>query len=84
MKIRITENGLLEIVRSGKGSAKQYCPFTSILQRLHGEYGRCGDWCPLFGEPITGTSSTPSTTAWSLTLCHKALWAEPEHFVDLR
>ena len=54
MKIRINRAGDLQIERPG-GSSAQFCPFrmrhidTGDARRV-----RCGDQCPLFGEPVMG------------------------------
>lgn len=39
--------GQLEIERNGQLKA-QYCPKATP----NGDRGRCGDWCPMFGEPF--------------------------------
>lgn len=46
MKAKIKKIGRLDINRSGIWKA-QVCPHDP-------EHGGCGDWCPLFGEPIGG------------------------------
>jgi len=46
MKIKRDENGYLEIERAGR-FVFQYCP----LDPGNPYQSRCGDWCPLFGEP---------------------------------
>ena len=47
-KGKITSMGWLYIQRGGKHKL-QYCPFA--LDESDGSHCRCGDWCPLFGEP---------------------------------
>ena len=41
MRIEISENGYLWLERAG----------TMKRQDCHYRDARCGDWCPLFGEP---------------------------------
>ena len=43
MRGKIAKNGCLLILR-GKIMTEQSCPFQD------GSY--CGDWCPMFGEPV--------------------------------
>jgi len=43
MKIKIRKDGFLEIERAGKIKS-QFCAVSRLTSR-------CGDWCPLFGEP---------------------------------
>jgi hypothetical protein len=40
----LNENGCIDIERAGKLKS-QYCP------EQHNTESKCGDWCPLFGEP---------------------------------
>lgn len=42
MKGKITNEGRLYILRGDRYKA-QHCPHS---------FNRCGDWCPLFGEPV--------------------------------
>lgn len=70
MEIKINANGYLEIKRGDKW-AEQYCPRTSDGG---GRYC-CGDWCPLFGEPVIDGGSGK---AWKLSLCQTTLYGQIE------
>lgn len=61
MKIKITEDGCLELERKGY-MRLQHCPFylNSVQVKC------CGDWCPLFGEPVEENNSERSY----LTICN--------------
>ncbi len=49
MKAHLNKIGSLSILRGkGKESKQQYC--------YHNKNNRCGDWCPLFDEPIEATN----------------------------
>ena len=50
MKGKIDKGGSLL-----KGLKYQYCPFDR-------EERSCGDWCPHFGEPMSGEKFSPSTS----------------------
>lgn len=53
MKIQIDESGNLGIER-GSIFKEQYCPYQDIGTSSEagiGAWCRCGDWCPMFGEP---------------------------------
>jgi hypothetical protein len=52
VKIKIDENGYLQIARGDGDYIAQSCPFTWFKGR-GGKRGasKCGGWCPLFGEP---------------------------------
>jgi hypothetical protein len=57
MKARIDSDGTLDVLRKGK-MTPQICPFKLGDERY------CGNWCPLFGEPIPGyNSDTPDLLA---------------------
>jgi hypothetical protein len=82
MKIRITTEGALQ--RERKGTLKeQYCPY-----EVHGVspgymvHMPCGDWCPLFGEPVPCFADRKDSEG-SLQLCNGRVleYAEAE---DLR
>lgn len=45
MKGKIDKKGLLYLQRGSEEKA-QMCPWTTELEMP------CGDWCPLFGEPV--------------------------------
>ena len=64
MKIKINKKGYLFIERAGvmKG---QWCPYDT-------EPRGCGDWCPLFGEPIS--EKQDSIFPYSIYLCKKKLY----------
>jgi hypothetical protein len=77
MKAIIDKDGYLEILR-GNTIKPQKCPFTastgidtnphSGLYTSEIERIDCGDWCPLFGEPLDCADC-----GVRLTLCHKTL-----------
>ncbi len=72
MKIKINEDGFLQILR-GAEYKYQYCPY--------GEASfRCGDWCPLFGQPED--LGARDNDFLSLTLCQTVL--TPEEIKDER
>ena len=79
MKIKITDGGWLQIER-GKERRTMLCPFSK------GAY--CGDWCPLFGEPIYDKLADEGESkpyyVIHLKLCHTTLTAYPQHFTDER
>ena len=66
MNGKISKTGLLRIERGTKEQHQQ-CPYQQ-------DDVRCGDWCPLFGEPsvIEITDGKPSSTA--LELCRRILY----------
>ena len=66
MKIRINEGGGLVIERPGS-SRVMYCPF----RMRHIQSVRCGDQCPLFGEPVMGyiPCCPPTKDPDTLTIC---------------
>lgn len=45
-KIQIDSQGFLSLVRKGR-SVAAFCPYAS-----HNMTIKCGDWCPMFGEPM--------------------------------
>ena len=45
-KIHIDSQGFLSLVRKGR-RVPTFCPFASSNMTI-----KCGDWCPMFGEPI--------------------------------
>jgi hypothetical protein len=70
MKGRIDNAGYLVINRAGK-ERMQGCPFNS------GAY--CGDWCPLFSEPVLEGESKYLDSMpgyWVIRLCRKAVILE--------
>ncbi len=82
MKGRINQYGNLYIERV-RGENAQICPFHDHDNVFYGRFYRCGDWCPLFGEPYPHTErrnhfnaldlSTELTGKTALSLCHKTL-----------
>ena len=77
MKGTINASGELIVERAGRMHA-QYCPFTTTKRAVLGggvivERVRCGDWCPLFGEP-----QQEKDGRW-LELCHGKMW----HFDEI-
>lgn len=51
MDIKLDDDGKLHIRRAGEWK-RQECPFQ--------EYSiACGDWCPLFSEPVFREADTP-------------------------
>lgn len=53
MKGKIDKNGWLTIERSDT-ERPQLCPVAAYNPDI--DFSRCGDWCPLFGEPVTSTT----------------------------
>lgn len=79
MKGKIDKHGFLYIERNNQYK-EQECPTQE-------EVTRCGDWCPLFGEPdlipkLIKSESIPEFLKNSLNLCHKTLYFD--HFTDER
>ena len=76
MKAKLDKDGYFLIARN-KDYKQQHCPFFSA----DGWSDRCGDWCPLFGEPqdneYLGTKST------KLTICQNK-HITFDKFVDTR
>ena len=79
MKGKIDEDGNLYIERAGK-MKQQFCPF---------DVKPCGDWCPLFGEPMDNTMSWTTVDGHigghkttELELCRKKLYFD--EFTDER
>lgn len=71
IKGKINKLGCLEIDRKIK-FVEQYCPVSQ-------NDVRCGDWCPLFGEPEYEDDATV------LVICqNKVLLFEKETFLDER
>ena len=69
MKIKINTNGFLLIKRATEFK-KQLCP----RQKITGTGDiKCGDWCPLFGEPENTTDKRRKVELQTLTLCHGTL-----------
>jgi hypothetical protein len=65
MKAKLDHYGLLLIERNGE-MKEQFCPNSTS--------GRCGGWCPLFGEPKQPEFlENPSDKTILLDLCCKTL-----------
>lgn len=73
---QLDRNGLLIVEREGV-MIEMCCPFGNT-PNVQGENGvfwthpamkRCGDWCPLFGEPLNTTGSGIPEQV-TLQLCH--------------
>ena len=85
MEGKISDEGLLSIKR-GNNFKLQQCPFT-VNQLSEGmiiaaKINNCGDWCPLFGEPVSKVKyeysrsegdNTLKDKGWELSLCKKNL-----------
>jgi hypothetical protein len=77
MKIKISTNGFLLIKRATEFK-KQLCP----RQKITGTGDiKCGDWCPLFGDPENTTDKRRKIELQTLTLCHGTLIG---HVIDKR
>lgn len=68
MNGKINERGILEIERAGTYK-EMYCPYDT-------EGTRCGDWCPLFGEPLVDrrVSEHAEIFIFGLDLCKRTLY----------
>lgn len=53
MQAKIDKNGMLNINRAGTMKI-QDCPMTTAVHNdgVKLKWEPCGDWCPLFGEPV--------------------------------
>lgn len=72
MDIIIDQEGYLSIKRGNK-CRHQFCP-KMVPSREQDIFMRCGDWCPLFGEPISHEwLPTPKDQEMSLEICCKEL-----------
>ena len=69
IKVRIDDNGTLELNRAGKLKFQEW-------PNTEGVY--CGDWCPLFEEPIIEGTSV------YMRLCHRFITCDAAEFEDLR
>lgn len=63
MKGIIDKNGWLFIQRPHK-MKPIYCPYDA---RVNDEGARCGDWCPMFDDPVR------LITGWEVGLCQTIL-----------
>lgn len=83
MKGKIDRAGCLYIERAGKVK-KQRCPFYGVTEEFP-DPAECGDWCPLFGEPMRETyidDYGKNKSRIVLALCHKT--HEFNEFTDER
>jgi len=86
MKIKIAENGWLNIERAGTFK-KASCPYS---RNSEGDNpASCGDWCALFGEPetlsgINKTMARLTKPTIILKICKKDFVIEKENFTDER
>lgn len=73
MKIKINNNGFLEIERAGI-MKQQFCVNAPVSDC------RCGDWCPMFGEPelAAEVKKTGKKVLYILTLCKANLFGDIE------
>lgn len=75
LKIKITRSGFLEIKRNQEFKP-QYCCYRQAIKTIEDTvYRKCGDWCPLFGEPedIRGKNMRDQRIIGkSIQLCHQA------------
>lgn len=82
MKIKITEDGYLEIERAG-AFTPQFCPMQSDISVL-----ACGDWCPMFGEPKQATDfgvmPDQPYPVIAIKLCHNTVSTYLRDFEDGR
>jgi hypothetical protein len=76
MKIRINKYGHLEIERAGKFKS-QHCPFIADITKYDSV---CGDWCPLFKEPIIYNS----ISIYLKICCENSFTLSKEDFIDER
>lgn len=77
MKARINTNGFLLIKRATEFK-KQFC----CRQRITGtDDVKCGDWCPLFGEPEKVMDKRHRVELQTITLCDGSLTG---HIIDKR
>ena len=70
MKIEISDKGFLRIERAGKMKT-QSCPYHPDTF--------CGDWCPLFGEPVYlvfADQHLNQTKTSYIKLCQNILYAD--------
>lgn len=68
MKGKIDSNGWLRIERGGKEKLQE-CPFMQRAFQVNDvSIAPCGDWCPLFGEPVDCSEGY-----FTLSLCQKTL-----------
>jgi hypothetical protein len=90
MKGKIDNNGWLRIERGGKEKLQE-CPYTQKTFQVNNLTMRepCGDWCPLFGEPMDNTMSWTTVDGHigghkttELELCRKKLYFD--EFTDGR
>jgi hypothetical protein len=89
MKGKIKSDGTLRLYRPS-WSKDAMCPFATDFQDS-ANYPTCGDWCPLFGEPVVektgyaipgGGIDYRHDGKFKLELCKKTLYFD--EFIDER
>jgi len=68
MNGKIDARGWLHIERAGSMKAQE-CPIFGDARNV--DSVRCGDWCPLFGEPEKQETSFPEGCHTTILLCHE-------------
>jgi hypothetical protein len=81
MKGKISADGFLFIKRACK-EGKSLCPFSGSEGGHEDDFGHCGDWCPLFGEPTLHYADEIHGYTTYLMLCHRTL--EFDELIDER
>ena len=76
MEIKINKEGLLMIKRRGT-FVRQCCPRDP-------DGAKCGDWCPLFGEPETRAYARAINDHISLSICGAHFDVLKKTFIDER
>jgi len=81
MKIKISKEGHLYLEKKGI-MKKQYCPYSSSSEIMTA----CGDWCPLFEEPIYDTNPyrEDCKTHVELIICKTTFTCKEPDFTDER
>ena len=78
---KICIDGQLSIKRGTKLKEQMCC---SALPDEEGDYPECGDWCPLFGEPVFNVvGKDGKNKAAGLNICQNRC-LEFEKFIDER
>ena len=74
LKIKIDDDGCLQMRRGKKDFDYVLCPFDRSSDV------KCGDWCALFREPLI----MPNAGDVSLSLCHSLIMCGINEFADER
>jgi hypothetical protein len=77
MKIAIAADGILSLYRR-TGYKAQICPYThttSVEDDDSGKWG-CGDWCPMFREPVIVKGEVHLQLCKALIVCPKEDFTE--------